>query len=400
MKPIKTMPIKTMPIKTLFVSPSLQAGGAEKHLVRVLNHLDRQRFDLTLALHRGGEIFEQDLAADVETVVLQPDRPMSSFHRMLRSVAPLRRWIEQHRPQVVCALQNHAAVAALQACRQLRQPTLRPAVAVVVQNNLSQKFARQGWRPTSRLLQALMSRLYRRASSIVAASQGVADDVEQRFPGAEARLEVIYNAGFDRGEVLPPSRPRPRGPLLVACGRLIEQKGFDLLIEAVSRLPADLRPHLWILGEGPLRSKLQRQAQRLGLNNRLWLAGHQPDPRPYMSLADLFVLPSRWEGFGNVLVEAMACGTPVVASDCPSGPREILDHGQAGCLVPPEDVNGIAQAIAQLLHHPSTAQDLGCRGRQRAEEFSTERAAQRYGDLIQRLSQENSHRTDSADASA
>lgn len=374
------------PLKTLFVSPSLQAGGAEKHVVRVLRHLDRQQFDLHLALHRGGGAFTAELPADIRPLALQPDRPMSTFHRMLRAVAPLRRWIEQEQPRVICAVQHHAGVAALQACRNLRRPAQRPAVVVVIQNNLTQKFARRGWRPTSRLLVALMSRLLPRADAVVAASHGVADDCRQRFPRLARPPRVIYNAGFDDGpSVAEASRQRPAAPLLVACGRLIEQKGFDLLLDAVAALPDDLCPHLWILGEGPERPRLEQAIRQLRLQERVWLAGFQPDPRPYMSLADLFVLPSRWEGFGNVLVEAMACGTPVIASDCPSGPREILDDGAAGWLVSPAARRGWVQAIGQLLRDPARARQLGLRGRQRAEAFSAPTAARLYGELLTEL---------------
>lgn len=390
-------------LRVLFVSPSLQAGGAEQHLVRLLNHLDRRRFDITLALHRSGGAFEDRLAEDLPKVVLQPERPMSSFQRMLQAVPPLRRWMATHRPQVVCAVQNHAGVATLMACRRLAKGVPPPAVAVVVQNHLGQKFARQGWRPTSRLLAALMGRFYPRADRLVAASQGVAEDLRRRFPGCDDRLQVIYNAGFDDdGTPTAPQgmlRRRPEAPLLVACGRLVEQKGFDLLLDAVARLPQGrlpqgrlpqdrLPPHLWILGEGPARSKLERRARRLGLGERLWMPGFLPDPRPYMALADVFVMPSRWEGFGNVLVEAMACGVPVVASDCPSGPREILDDGSAGRLVPTNDVAALASAIDRLLRSPTSATELAQHGRQRAMAFSTGRAVAAYSAMLQSMAEE------------
>ncbi len=379
-------------IKVLFVSPSLQAGGAERHLLRLLNHFDRRSFDISLALHRAGGAFEDQLADDIAKIVLQPKRPKPSFQRMLQAVPPLRRWIVDQRPQVVCALQNHAGVATLMACRQRSGQAQEPAIAVVVQNNLSQKFAQRGWRPSSRLLAALMGRFYPRADCLVASSQGVAEDLRRRFPGCDPRLRVIYNAGFDDpppGPATPSAaeRSRPSAPLLVACGRLIEQKGFDLLLAAVALLPADLKPHLWILGEGPCRSQLEQQARQLGLAPRLWMPGWQTDPRPHMAMADVFVMPSRWEGFGNVLVEAMACGTAVLAADCRYGPREILESGAAGRLVPPGDVAALAQGIEQLLRSPTSRTELARRGQQRAHAFSTRRAVEAYASLLQRLAE-------------
>lgn len=381
------------PLPLLFVSPSLQAGGAEKHLVRLLGHLDRRHVAPHLALHRGGGAFSEDLPPDLPTTILvgrpNAERPTSTFLRMLRIVPPLRRLLRDLQPAAVCALQEHAGIATLLA----RGRCPRPAVAVGVQNHLSRKLRQRRGRPTSMIMAFLMARTYPKAQALIAASRGVADDLHQRFPHFGDRIEVIYNAGFDP-QAAPlqdaPTEDIPRqdiprqeeGPLLVACGRLIEQKGFDLLLRALAKLDSDPAPHLWVMGEGPWRSKLEALTRQLRLEQRVRWMGFQPNPHHIMARADAFVLSSRWEGFGNVLVEAMACGVPVVAFDCPYGPREILDGGRAGRLVSVNDVEGLARAVDHLLAHPEEARQLAERGLQRAQQFSPTVAATTYQKLL------------------
>lgn len=372
------------PLPLLFVSPSLQGGGAEKHLVRLLKHLDRRQVAPHLALHRGDGVFALELPSDVVPSVLSGPKPASTFLRMLRVVPPLRRLLRDLEPAAVCALQEQAGIATLLA--RGRRPW--PAVAVGVQNHLGRKLAQRRRRPTSLAMACLMAGTYPKAQTLIAASQGVADDLRQRFPRSGERIEVIYNAGFDppdaSSELTPVAAlPRPEsGPLLVACGRLIEQKGFDLLLHALAKLDSDPAPHLWVMGEGPWRTRLEALTQQLHIESRVRWLGFHPEPSHVMGQADAFVLSSRWEGFGNVLVEAMACGVPVVAFDCPHGPREILDDGRAGRLVPAEDVDGLARNVAHLLAHPEEARRLAQRGRQRAQQFSPRVAATAYQELL------------------
>lgn len=382
-----------MTLRVLLTTPSLAGGGAEKHLVRLANHLDRGRFTPTVASARPGGVLEPELGFDVPLRVLLPERPVSALVHALRAVRPLRELLLRERPDVLCAVGDPAGVTALLALRGLADP---PACAVSVQNQLSAKY-RRSLHPGARILFQLMRRFYPRADRLIAPSAGVAVELPSFLGCRREVVAQIPNAGFDPAE-LPGrdgaggegaerlARPLPGAPLIVACGRLIRQKGFDVLLDAVARLDlgVGVRPHLWILGEGPLRRRLERRARRLGLGERVWLAGFRPDATAYMARADLFVLPSRWEGFGNVAVEAMACGTPVVATDCP-GPGEVIEHWTSGLLVPPGDVEGLASAIGRVLAAPDLARRLGAAGRERALGFSAGESARRHGELFLRM---------------
>jgi glycosyltransferase involved in cell wall biosynthesis len=164
----------------------------------------------------------------------------------------------------------------------------------------------------------------------------------------------------------------------VAIGSLKSQKDYPTLLKAFVLL-RDRRPaRLLILGEGPERPALERLIGELGLVDRVRLAGYVADPYPYLEMADLFVLSSAWEGLGNVIIEALVCGTPVVATDCRSGPAEILENGRYGRLVPVSDPESLAAAMAASLTETPDRDVLRARG----AEFSVERAADQYLELL------------------
>ncbi|MBE9011851.1 glycosyltransferase, partial [Pseudanabaenaceae cyanobacterium LEGE 13415] len=212
------------------------------------------------------------------------------------------------------------------------------------------------------------------------------EDLLQFVP--TAHVEVIYNAGVDEqvlaGANQPLSVDCPR-PLIVTCGRLAEQKGYPYLLEAFAQVRRVMPASLWILGEGKLRSSIEQKIRELGLTDSVTLLGFQNNPYQYMKAADLFVLASIYEGFGNVLVEAMACQTPVVATDCPSGPGEIITHHLNGLLVPPADSFALSQAMLDVLSNPSLQCKFSIAGQHRAQDFHSQTIAAAYGRLFQSL---------------
>ena len=167
--------------------------------------------------------------------------------------------------------------------------------------------------------------------------------------------------------------------VILAVGRLHRQKGFDILLEAFSRVYSkrqDVR--LLILGEGPERPSLEQQRDTLGLQEVVDMPGFVANPLPYMANADLFVFSSRWEGLGNVLIEALACGVKVVATDCPSGSREILENGRYGELVPPDDPEALAVAMMRALR----TQKLPSVSSQWLERYSVKQAISRHLEVM------------------
>lgn len=187
---------------------------------------------------------------------------------------------------------------------------------------------------------------------------------------------------------LAPAAPRPRRSL-VAMGRLTQQKGFDLLLQAFARL-ADRHPEwtLTILGEGELRTELESLRESLGLSERVYLPGVVNNPYEVLMQADIFVMSSRFEGFGNVLIEAMTCGLPVISTDCPSGPNEIIRDGVDGILVPNKDVEALAATMARLMSDEAERKRLSSCAIETVERFSLEKVMGMWEKLLAQVLEE------------
>jgi glycosyltransferase involved in cell wall biosynthesis len=258
----------------------------------------------------------------------------------------------------------------------------RPLVADV-QVHLS-SWIRDNCHPAHRVLSRL---IYPRVRALRSVSDGVSDDLQAVFHVRRERIAVIP-VPFDLEEIRRESG-RPLGardepvfarPVIVCAGRLTSQKRFDLAIRSFDLLVRGrgLDANLLILGEGEDRVALERQVLDLGLAGRVFLPGQVENIGAYMRRAAVFLLSSDYEGFGRVLVEALAVDCPCVSTDCPSGPAEILDGGRAGLLVPCGDVEGLARALAKVLTEPALAAEMRAAGSSRVEGFATGTVAQAY----------------------
>jgi glycosyltransferase involved in cell wall biosynthesis len=372
------------PLRVLFFTPTLGAGGAEMQLLRLLRSFDRRQVASEVCVARAGGSYERQLPAGVPLHVCT-HHLRSSLLSAAGSVRCLRRRMRELQPAIVVSLIEHTSLALSGSLMGLRP---RPKLVLGIQNNFSMGMA-QAPLHVRRLLRPLYLRAYARADHVVALSRGVAEDLRRQIPGIAAKTSVVYNAGMDpdleprAAEPLP--EPRPSAPLIVACGRLVAQKDFATLLSALARLETRPAPVLWLLGEGPLEGELQAHARALGVAERVRFLGFRDNPFPFMAAADVFALSSRWEGFANVLVEALACGTPVVASDCPYGPREILDGGRHGTLVKVGDPADLARALDAALSAGKTpARRAACRAR--AQVFDAAASARGYADVFQQLS--------------
>ena len=221
------------------------------------------------------------------------------------------------------------------------------------------------------------------ATRIVVQTDGVRDSLPEKLRKKSVTIPnpVPTPASFAKPEVVSPS-----GPVAVAMGRLTRQKGFDLLLEAFARVAG--RRENWSLviwGEGPDRPDLEALSDRLGLAGRVHLAGHTADPESKLAGANLFVLPSRYEGFPNALCEAMAVGLPVVAADCDSGPADIIRSGSNGLLVPVEDITALAQAMDHLMGDAQLRSRIGENARAVAEQFSVPRVMASWDSLLSQV---------------
>jgi glycosyltransferase involved in cell wall biosynthesis len=327
------------------VIASMTSGGAERAIAKLASGFAErgQAVDLVLA-HAEGP-FLAELHPDVRVVDL-------GARRFAAAVIPLARYLRAERPAAVFSALDYVNVATVlaRALSRLEMP-----LVVSERNTLSAAVTHTSSRRT-RWMPRLIRWSYPHASAVAAVSRGVAEDLVDTCGLPPESVVVLNNPvltpAVARMRAEPVNHPWLRAagpPTVVAAGRLIEQKDFRTLLEAfaVVRRSRDVR--LLILGEGPMRNDLELLAARLGVSADVSLPGFCANPYPILSAADVFVLSSRWEGSPGALIEAMYCGAPVVATDCPSGPGDILDGGRHGRLVPVGDAAAMAEAIAEAL---------------------------------------------------
>jgi len=306
---------------------------------------------------------------------------------VVAAAAPFTRWLVEARPDAVLATLVAPSFLAVAASR-LVSRAHRPRVVVREANTLTAAlaFRPRAFRAASRLAVRLA---YPRADAIIAVSEGAAVDLARVLGAAGQRIVTIPNpailpgaAGRERGPVAHRWLGEPPGArdaaVVVAAGRLVRKKGFDVLLEATARARRRRELRVVILGEGPERGALESRVAALGLGDVVALPGFVDDPLAWFARADLFVLSSFTEGMPNAMLQAMAAGCPVVATDCPSGPREVLEDGRWGVLVPPGDAVALADAIVAELGSPRPRSD----SRVRAEAFRIDPIAAQYADLL------------------
>lgn len=318
----------------LFLIPTLGGGGAERVVVTLLQHLDRTKFRLTIAAVSAREaVLRDELPNDVEFIDLDCPRVRHSLVKLVQLIWRLK-------PDVVFSTLGHLNLA-LAALRPLLPNRARYVAreTIVVSENLKDLGQSGRWSWAYRFF-------YPRFDAVVCQSTDMRDDLVNAFGFPAAKAVVIHNP-VDLGRIrslatqpLPLAMSRDfasagQGRIhMVAAGRLVPQKGFDLLIDALAHC-ADQRISVTILGEGPLKQTLERLAADKGVAEQVRFVGFQRNPYPVLARADAFVLSSRFEGFPNVVLEALALGTPVIATPAPGGVSEIIG-GVAGCLLATE----------------------------------------------------------------
>ncbi len=269
------------------------------------------------------------------------------------------RYLLREKPAAMISALERANLVAL-VSRALCAPRLR--LVISIQNTLSVYWDHEKTL-TGRVSRRLAKRLYPSADTIAAVSAGVADDLASELGIGRGRIDVIYNPVITDTLFKLAAEPAPhpwlvsdpRAPTILAVNRLMVQKDYPTMLRAFALLRSRRAVRLIILGEGEERASLERLARDLGVADDLSLPGFVPNPFAYMARADLFVLSSQWEGLPTVLIEAMACGSPVVSTDCPSGPREILLGGELGRLVPVSDPPAFAEAMDAALDEGRSA---------------------------------------------
>jgi glycosyltransferase involved in cell wall biosynthesis len=308
-------------------------------------------------------------------------RVRSLSGRLSGAIPPLVKYIRANRPASILAAGEHAcAVAVVARCLSHCQTRLVLSLHNAIR---PERMARKGLK--ERANPALVRLFYPAAEQIVTVSEELRREALRLIGGRASKFVAIYNPLFSdklaRCAEAPTGHPwleRKDAPVVVAAGRLTPQKGFDTLLRAIALVRRRLSVRLLVLGEGPERSSLAALSNELGIAAAVAFPGFVANPYAYMRRSDVLAMSSRWEGFGNVLVEAMASGTQVVSTDCPYGPREILAGGKYGALVPVDDPVALADAIVYKIHHPLPVSLLASR----ASEFSIDRALDLYEGVL------------------
>ena len=365
----------------------LEGGGAQRSMLDLARGFAARghRVDV-LAIRPHGEL-RQRLGAEIRLVALEgwlarlPFVAGSKRRRALAAAPSLAVWMRRERPDALLATSHSTNVGAAVAGRLARAPT---RIVLRIDSQLSRSPALAGTRKQQRR-ERRARRIFPWADAWIAISEGVADDAA-RITGIERRRIVAIHNPVVTPELLrraaaPVDDPwlEPGGPpVVLGAGRLVPQKDFATLLRAFARVRAGRAVRLLLLGEGPERPALEKLAHELGVADNVRLVGRVADAPAYMARASVFALSSAWEGFGRVLVEALAVGCPVVSTDCPSGPREILEGGAIGPLVPVGDAAALAGALASVLDRPPSRQLLA----KRAQAFTLEHGVQRYLEVL------------------
>jgi glycosyltransferase involved in cell wall biosynthesis len=326
--------------------------------------------DLVLVNETGGLLSELD--ENVRTIDLQSSRVLSS-------IPPYRRYLRDHQPGVIISIGMHVNIVA-----GLAKTTVGFSPTHIITEHSILKRMDSCVKKTA--MKHLAKRIYPRADAIVAVSEGVKTDL-RNLVGYRGNVDVIYNPIVSdqllsdaKEDVDHPWFTEDAPPVVLSVGRLAPEKSLKTLIDAFALIDRQPQPRLVIIGDGPQKVELETYVSERGIEETVTFLGFVENPYNYMANADIFVLSSENEGFGMVLVEALACGCPVVSTDCPYGPSEILADGKYGQLVPVSDEKTMSEAIMSTLHDPIDETILKSRG----NEFRVNKSFMKYEELIER----------------
>lgn len=369
--------------------PDLTVGGAERVALSIANGLADRGFPIELLLSRYRGALIDDVNEAVSVIEFGPKR--TAGIGVAANVPAMISYCHQRRPRAVLPHLEHPTLVWLTATSLANVetsviPTQHSTFGESPDETLKDRFVRR-----------MLPRLYPRADRVIAVSQGVAQALVEQTPLAAEEISVLYNpvdVAKIRGLVAagtPHAWGRsPDIELVAFLGRLAEQKDLETWLRAF-RAASETRGSLRgiVIGTGPARDSLLERAEALGISDAIEMPGYVENPFPTVAAADAFMLTSRYEGLPTVLIEALACETPIVATDCPHGPREILAGGRYGALAPVGDVTAVATALEDTMENPPDGTAL----RGRAKEFSPGPTLDAYEAFIDRYISQRDRKT-------
>jgi len=351
--------------------PGQKIGGAERVAINLANGIAAVGIPTDLVIFRPESMLQDEISQTVHVVSLEARNWLEAFPR-------LRRYLLDTRPTAILAQDNRAGILAILARKSINIAT---RVIVTIHSTLSQRWSETSiWKKT--FGRNFVRPFLLKVDAVVAVSKEAAEDLVSLIRLPKNHVKVIYNPVVSN-EIFNKAKEEPQlpwfepedPPVILGVGRLCKAKDFETLLRAFALVRKKLESRLVILGEGELRHELEKLAKELCIERHVMMPGVVKNPFPYISRAAVFVLSSRHEGLPTVLIEALALGTPVVSTDCPSGPAEILENGRWGRLVPVQSPEPLVKAILETLEHPIY-------GTGRTKQFSLERATQEYLKLL------------------
>jgi glycosyltransferase involved in cell wall biosynthesis len=350
--------------KICFVLPKLSGGGAERVLINLANYFSSKKMLIDLVVIDKTGVYANNIIGRVNLINLNKNRALSALF-------PLIKYLKQNKPDAVLTTMPHISLVVIVA-RILSG--IKTNLVIRQPNYLSLNSGQKWWK--NHYIK-LVCFLFNRANKVIGISQGVCDDLSNL---GVKECQTIYNPAAFPG-IFELSKQKVdfnfEKKTFIAAGRLVKQKNFSLLIDAFNRVKQELDCQLIILGDGELRGDLEKQIDRLQLED-VYLLGFVDNPFNFIKQADVFVLSSLWEGFGNVIVESLALGTQVVSTDCLSGPSEILDRGKFGFLVEMNNSKILSHAMMKALNNPIDQETLISR----SKFFSIDKVAKQYKQVL------------------
>lgn len=366
--------------KVCFVLPSLAGGGAERAAVQVLNALDDATWDRSMYLFKREGPYLSELSPAVALAAGQSGSRLGRWRE-------LRHYIAATNPDIVVSFLSYFTVLSA-----VRAALTRARVVFHQQTPMTAFLddADYQWRGSwqKRVFVSATRFGYAAADLVITSSHGVAHDLTAAFGVDPSRVRVVANPVDIEAVTVAAREPlaaedeaRWTRPVIVAAGRLADAKNYPLLIEALAMLRARVPARLFVLGQGDRGPALQQLATERGLGDAIVWCGFQANPWKFMARADVFALTSRYEGFGNVLIEAMACGVPVVATSSP-GTADIVRHGVDGMLVAEHTPAAVASALGLMIADPQRRARMGAAARESAAGFSLPVVTSRYDTVL------------------
>lgn len=364
--------------KVLFFMFNLAGGGAERTIINIINNLNKETFEVTLLIgtKKNNDYIEM-VSDEVIVKYLNKERLRNSFFK-------LRKFVKKEKPDLLftTGINNNIMLSFVNLSLLKRKTKL--IVRETTYRSKSFKISL-----LNRVLTYIAYNLI--ADKVIALSKGVKEDLVKKFSINKQKVKVIYNPieieminQLKDEKLVYPIRDKDE-KIIISIGRLVEQKDHFTLIKAFAILQSMVNAKLIILGKGPLDSELKSLTEQLGIKDKVYFLGFKRNPYKYINMSDVFVLTSKVEGFGHVIVESMVIGTPVISTDCKTGPREILGDNEYGILVPVGDYEELSFQIFRLLQDEQLQRNFSLRGIHRTRDFNSKKIVKEYENIFLKI---------------